>query len=266
VGMDAFVRCRCWEDRKTKPCPYPSLTRLSAEDNRLELDLPWEGNETEHSKFDAWIENACEHERMRLAWERISNWSGYRLFQTALQSSGDYFAFLLQALPNSNGGLTSSIDAKRCLVFLEEFANQAEFGKQVILVNAASNERLFEYIERYQGIFLMSGSHGYDGGVDPQGFFLRSRVAPNLELFRSMRFEQKRLADEVFELRALDGAGTYKLHSAIGGKTIESVVHYPEHLAVVSQSDHPKNYDYIVTPLRTVFNASVATGNPVSWC
>jgi hypothetical protein len=264
MGMDAFVRCRCWEEGKAGHCPFPELARISSEDNRLEFDRPWEGHEQEHATFDTWMNNACDHPGMEIARERISNWGGYRLFQAALRTGGERFAALLEALPNGNGGLTSSIDAKRCLASLEAFATQGEFGKQVLLVNAETNERHFEYIESYQGIFLMS--QGYDAGVDPQGFFLRSRSTPNSELFRSMRFEQKRLAGKGVELRALDGASTYELPSAICEKTVAGVVFFPERLAVVSQSDHPKNYEYIVKPLREVFAASIASGNPVTWC
>jgi hypothetical protein len=268
MGLDAAVRCRCWEEGKTTPCPFPERVRLGTDMDLLELDLPWDGNEEMHRQFDSWRRQCCAHENMWLVIEYISNWSGVRAFQQALRSAGEArFSTLLGQIPDINGGRTKSEIANLCLAELEAFSALGAFGSQVWLVDAETGSRIHNYIEAYDGVFILCGKgQPLCIGVDRNGCFVRR---PNgEELFRSMKFEQIKLGDDNFEFRDQSTAKRIACRAGIRGVSNPSDVadpYYPRNLAVVESSDHADEYHYIVQPLRVVFQASVQSGHPVSW-
>src|SRR5512145_1931700 len=106
MGLDAFVQCNCYQQGKTKPFPRPDLEKylIFDADGQLMLDLDDEHEEAHHLFYE-WQEDACEHSGMKVVFERISNWSGYRAFQEALSKLGwHHFPVLEAELPALNGG------------------------------------------------------------------------------------------------------------------------------------------------------------------
>ena len=87
MGLDAFVRCRCWEEGLPPVRPVPRGSIVVTEDG-LELNLPHEGNEELCYRFDAWVHQGCWHEGMEYAGEHIGNWSSCQQFQWALGVAG----------------------------------------------------------------------------------------------------------------------------------------------------------------------------------
>ena len=75
MGLDAFVRCRCWEEGRTSPPPMPVV--LDEDDGVLAPDVAGEVATDDWLKVDGWVATACAHEDMHATWERISNWAGY---------------------------------------------------------------------------------------------------------------------------------------------------------------------------------------------
>src|SRR5215510_15478041 len=105
MGLDAAVRCRCWEDGKTaQPVPFAEHVHIDS-DGRISLDLPWDNNEQKHLRFEKWSRSCCPHENMEQVWVHISNWGGYRLFQQQIRAFGlQHFPVLTEVLPEVNGG------------------------------------------------------------------------------------------------------------------------------------------------------------------
>lgn len=79
MGLDAFVSCNCYKEGKTSPFPLPELEqyfglfdggwhlKMPNRDYRIEIDL----------EIDRWmLDDACEHEFMKIASEHLANWSG----------------------------------------------------------------------------------------------------------------------------------------------------------------------------------------------
>ena len=172
MGLDAAVRCRCWEDNSVlSPPPYAEHVAVDDED-RLTLNLPWKENEEAHSAFDHWMETCCPHPEMRYVRERISNWSGVRQFQDQLKEFGiDQFPTLRDVLPAANGGLVPSDRSCTALAELDDFARR-RFGSKVVLFDVETGDVLHEYIAAYGGCFAFSPGN-WEGGVDPRGFFVR---------------------------------------------------------------------------------------------
>jgi len=267
MGLDAGVRCRCWDEGKTTPCPFPGRVRPGDDMDLLELDLPWQGNEKLHNQFERWRQQCCAHQGMWLVNERISNWGGVRDFQQALRSAGaTRFPTLLAQIPNLNGGRTPPASAQLCLPELDAFAAMGAFGSQIWLVDAETGSRLHNYVEAYDGVFIMIGSEGMDVGVDHLGFFVRR--PDGQELFRSSRFEQIQRGNQEFEFR--DCASSRRITCSVGVEDMTSTQEanrpiYPRLLEVTTTANHSDEYRLIVERLRSVFAASVETKNPVSW-
>ena len=129
---------------------------------------------------------------MEIASEYVSNWGGYRSFQQALEVAGwKHFPTLKIELPESNGGITRARDAAKMLRELRVFAEEADLGSKVVLVDEDSGEEIQEYIAAYAGVFLF-GASGVDIGVDEKGVFIRRRSKGTVkEVFRSNRFERR---------------------------------------------------------------------------
>jgi hypothetical protein len=250
MGLDAGVRCRCWEEGKTTPCPFPEHVLRSDDMDMLELDLPWEGNEEMHRQFEIWRRQCCAHEDMWLAIEYISNWSGVRAFQHALRSAGGArFSTLLAQIPDLNGGRTQPEIAMLCLAELEVFSALGAFGSQVWLFDAETGSRIHNYIEAYEGVFILCGKgEPYRIGLDHNGCFVRRPSEE--ELFRSMKFEQINLGGDNFEFRDHSTLKRIVCRAGISSMTNPANInnpYYPRTLVVEESSDHAHEYHYIIT-------------------
>jgi hypothetical protein len=281
MGLDASVRCRCWEDGRVRtPPPFAEHVRTDAA-GYLRLDLPWAGHQDKHRAFDEWRQTCCAHEDMDYACEWVADWGSYRQFQAKLAEFGwPQFPTLGRVLPQNNDGTVSPEDSATALAELDDFARR-DFGKKVVLVDAGDGEALHAYVPQYEGVFLWDPA-GWEAGVDPQGFFVRRRHRGWLkwlgtrEVFRSRRFTQERLGERSFLLRDERSGAEFLSTVSVsrpapwpdgrwhdeGGRYNSS---HPARLAVESRRSGPDEFDYILRPLRVVFRAAVETGNPVRW-
>ncbi|GAA2605281.1 hypothetical protein SMC26_11100 [Actinomadura fulvescens] len=265
MGLDAFVRCRCWQDGIFNEPPFSrDLIAVDAE-GYLGLTVPYEGNEELDRAFYQWIEgDACPHADMELVSVRVSNWGGYRIFQEALRSAGcEHFPVLCAELPDGNGGSLPPDLARTALAELDFFRHRAELGEETRLVDEESGKTLATYVAGYEGVFTWDGSTRHQAGVDPRGFFVRGLEEPHEEEFRSLRFTQEQVGER--RVRFSDGERTVTL-TLSGPVRADSEGRYPRRLQVVSAPVTAADFAYILEPLEAVFRASIETGNPVQWC
>ena len=276
MGLDAYVRCRCWEDGLCNPPPslaprlrYDPVTaevdqvtpeNLSAEEV-LALDL----------EYDLWVmEGACTHESMCIAAEHISNWGGVREFQQALRSLGpNSYAALLREIPNRNGGSTKPADARLCLGELDRFCSTGSFGQVVELVDAGSGRVLHSRVGPYDGWLGTAGTTSISQRLSADGTFQveRGRAGvmqhdPDAEvLFRSEAFSQEKAPDGDFCFTDLSSGE--RVVFSLGVQDTSGL--YPTLLKVKQSQDTPDRYAYCVAPLRRVFQVAIDTGHPVLW-
>ena len=286
MGLDATVMCRCWLDGTTRtPPPHADHVGFD-EEGQLCLTLPEERRDA-HDAFYAWMEDCCPHPRMCLASEWISNWAGLRAFQAALARIGwQHFPTLQAELPAANGGMMPTEASARALGELARFAELVASVRSAFLVDSETGHELYDFIPQYEGIFIMSGSDQINLGFDVNGFFVRSRGAPPCELFRALRVGQILLEPERTEahergrvlLRNLDTGSEFESRVAVPGRSIpwpdgrmqddKGRVRsaYPRSFHVEQRALGIADFEQILGSLRRVFEASVATGNPVCWC
>ena len=178
MGLDASVRCRCWEDGLCSPPPSLAVRlRYDPETAKVSQVMP-EGLSLEevmtfHLEYELWMmEHACVHEDMRIASERISNWAGLREFQHALHIMGeDACANLQRQIPDFNGGLTGPADAQRCLVELEYFCSTTSFGETVELIAGDMGEVLHSRVAPYAGWLSTNSATGISCRLTADGTF-----------------------------------------------------------------------------------------------
>jgi hypothetical protein len=156
MGLDAFVSCRCWQDGVTTAPPVPQERIVCNEETRLDLSIPYDGNEDLYRDFDNWVDSgACGHEGMSQASVYVSNWTGYRLFQEALKAAmWRHFPTLRAYLPQINGGSLPARAAPRAPAELQRFTSQTRLGTYTYLVDEETGERLNDYVPAYQGVFI----------------------------------------------------------------------------------------------------------------
>lgn len=276
MGLDASVRCCCWEDGETTPPPRPELVRVD-EEGYLRLDLPRAGHRADHEAFDDWLRTCCPHADSRYADEIIANWTGYRLFQQKLGEAGwEYFPVLQSELPNVNGGLTDAAASAAALMELDYFESFASLGQTLVLADVATGQAVHERVDAYGGVFILGGGTGVDVGIDADGLFVTDR-SDGRELFRSMDFDQRPLGAEGAEFTDLATGRLFACPVRVtttrpwpDGRWQDDQGRWrsevPGRLRVEHRAVTADDFAYILRPLRVVFEASVATGNPVRWC
>jgi len=287
MGLDAYVHCDCYVSGKATPFPLPHLQDylIVADNGEVRLNLDPTAHKDDLDIFEEWKQTACEHPGMMI-WERISNWSGYRYFQQALEDIGwSHFPALEAELPEANAGLTDAMQAKRIIDELKTFRQLAKEQELPFLINTTTNEVVYNYVEAYQGVFLWSKAYWL--GVDHKGFFiakspdrerrreLGGRIDETDMLFRSMRFEQRFLDDEVDGMRRniqyydADTEDRFTCDIPISDLTKEGKaldIAQPQILHVETRTVNASEYDFIVDSLMSICKVAVMTGNPVNWC
>lgn len=267
MGLDAFVRCRCWEEALTSPPPLPADQIALDEEGFLHPTIPYDGNEQLHHAFYRWREDACAHDRMEAAWERIGSWHSYSLMLTALAHAGwQRFPTLEAELPSTNGGSMPAEAAARVLEELRSFTELADLGERTELLDTETGDVVRTYVPG-SPVFMWLGPQARIG-LDPAGFFIwDDTVDPPVEVFRAMAFTQRYAGGTGRDLRAEFSDAERRVvmrigYHLIGGEGSTG----PEHLEVVTRPAQSADFSPTVEALAAVCRAAVATGNPVIWC
>ena len=135
MGLDASVRCRCFEERKVKPGPVPVEDLYIDSDGYLASRKLDEARETYDGRrfearfyeldraFDAWLEQCCEHEDGECCTERVGNWAACGEFRYLVRKAEgeEHFPLLSHLLPDGNGGTYPVERAEATLKELECF-------------------------------------------------------------------------------------------------------------------------------------------------
>jgi hypothetical protein len=269
MALDAFVRCRCWEEGRTSPPPVPADQIAVDEDGILNPTIPYQGNEELHRAFSLWRRHdACAHEWMEAAWARIGSGGSYALFREALGHAGWHrFPVLKAELPVIFHGMMSAAAAARMLEELRRLTGVVALGERTELRDADTGDVVWTYIAAFDGVVLGLGMEAWLG-VDPAGFFIwNPRVDPPVEVFRAIAFTQRYAGGTGRDLRAEFDDGNRRVvlrvgHGLIGGHESTG----PARLEVVTRPARVADFANQVEALTTVCRAAVATGNPVIWC
>lgn len=203
--------------------------------------------------------------------EFIASWKGFQQFVDALHELGkEQFRMILEQLPDGDEGETAPEKATVMLRELETFIEQQANVQQAILVDSERGGDVSMGSNVLGGVLSMDRTTGYDLGFDEQGFFVRDRWELNRELFRAMRVEQNLIHPEshTVEYVDLDNGQTFQCNVPFG-KPIPSEEGVPrmmlQHFHIELRPTPPSRFAYIVTPLKSVLEASIESGDTISW-
>ena len=286
MGLDASVMCNCFKEGRTTDPPVPRYWLEIDKEGRLSLISERDSDDLYMKVFE-WEQKCCPHSGMHFAAEHISNWSGYRSFQEALETVGwELFPILRAELPTSNGGLMSPTAAATALEELKYFKNLDSVRSNAFLINTVTGESIFEHIAAYDGVFILDGKRGVEVGIGEFAFFIRSSRTKT-DLFRATHFRQAitnldHMESEGEPLQVefvnLGTGNRFECNTVVSGKAIpwsdgrlqndagKYRFEYPRELHVEIRKVRPVYFAYILESLTKVFRAAVETGNPVRWC
>jgi hypothetical protein len=176
MGVDAAVSCTCYQEGRIVS-PFPEHTRVD-EEGMLMLDLPMEGHEDEYDIFEEWLSNSpCGHPWLDFCQVRLSNWGGYRSFQSALEQTGwDHFPILRTYLPERNDGHLPTDAAGTALEELETFRRICSYMVPV-LVNAETGDLVKGHSYLIMGGYTPAGFH-YVVGIDEDSIYVGEQSDP----------------------------------------------------------------------------------------
>lgn len=292
MGLDAVVRCRCWEDGLCSEPPVPRDDVYIDEDGYISsrtLDKAWhELNYDEFIKrydsldrsFDEWCQHACVHEDMEICDERIGNWSGVGELNYLIERAGRRrpFPILSHMIPDGNGGQFPARLASAALEEFDVFVQVIAGFNKSWLVNVTSGEQP-----------TVAYPHEWKIEMDERESLASCKVVvPDRDGIRHefRRFRQEPLRDEEitgeteYERRKrrewgwgdwpvrlidLDTGDTAIIAASLdvdfAGKPAE--YRFEEHRAPYMSEDGTY---WRAEVLRRLLKASLETGNPIQWC
>ena len=157
MGLDAFVRCRCFEEGKLKPGPIP-FEDLYIDDEEFICSklLDQKRKELSSEQFEElygdlerdfvdWTYNACEHEDGEICSERVGNFCGLLSIDAVLSSDEgeSKYPLLNNMLPDGNGGLYPVEKAQPTLDELDRFIEEHAKIQGYQLIDEETHKVLF---------------------------------------------------------------------------------------------------------------------------
>lgn len=280
MGLDAFVRCRCFEDGRLNPGPIPFDDLFIDEDGYLwshTLDAAYEklGRQSFESEygdlereFEEWREHgACPHEDCQFCSEWVANISGWSILKGMFQAMGkDRAPTLFDMLPRYNGGSFPAAKAQQALEELSDFRKFAyEVGKEYH--NLISEEKGYVVAQiptdalgyRYPGKRSLRLEDGH----------LNVYEADKI-VFRSKRFEKKYHksvpGETMCKLIDLESGKEHVLLKGTKYVGFKTFLLKPDGIYHVNRSSDAEWAGWKADILERLLRASLETGNPIQWC
>jgi hypothetical protein len=270
MGYDAFVKCNCYRDGKISSRP-PFEKHIKEDEEGIWLDLEWKTHQSEHAEFDSWMRKGpCPHKDMEIASERLANISGMGAFRIVISELGEHrFPILFHHLPKSNGGSLPVEFTPKMRKELQSLKKEPSSEKRIVLLEKSTNQRVQSVNASYESPFAFDGQSNRVYSISHKGLkIVRSKkffgLESNKEIFLSSHFTQNKISDE-----------RYFLTDLISGKSCLSGINlYPDKEANDSSFEFEiklmtasisEEYDYIITPLLKLAEASLQSGNPIIW-
>lgn len=263
MGLDAYVVCNCVKEGKVKPPPFDiSLLEITDEG----IDILESVNDEIYELYQQWRENACEHEDFYYYQDRVFNVAGGNFFYGIIDRLGqDKFPLLISI----GEKLLSADQAEKALKELDIFESGASKLQGIFLVDTVSYVEYGRSLPGEDKWFLSSGGeHIYQ--LNDRGFCILDR--DHRELFHSVAFAQEVLSDEKEGWKHKHA----RFHDLEMGRIFESSyplsrktwgideLYYPKSLQVVKRNLKGSD-SRPARVLRSLFEASLQTGNPIIW-
>lgn len=280
MGLDASVRCRCFEEGKLKPGPIPTDDLYIDEEGYLssrKLDDAYKRYdyrrylaryELLEDEFREWEETCCEHEDGEYCVEWVSNWAGCAQFSSLVKEAGgeEEFPLLSRLLPDGNGGIYPADKAAPTLVELDRFLKVVTDVDQWVLRVLETDEKIWASTEgsAFTWMYGPSDEVGMNGGK----VFFAHEGMPFVE---TTHFKQipigapDHLGAQKMKIVCLDTGLETETFDSLGPEGAPKV----EREFYVTNEKAPFLFEGkygTAERIRNLLVASIETGNPIRWC
>lgn len=279
MGLDASVRCRCFEEGLLRPGPVPvedlyideegwlSSRTLDYARERLDRDEFKEQYGALEDAFNEWLLHPCAHEDGFCCDEWISNWSGVGHFEDLVEECGgrDRYPLLSGLLPHSNGGMYPAEKAAPTLAELDRFLEEVSGIREWVLEDAETHEEVWTSTAggSFTWMYGLVQRIGMRGGrvffMGPGGSFVETSH------FRQVpRGKPARDGSVEMDILCLDTSQHIWAFDSVGPESEPKT----EREFIVVQRDAPFLFEGKYGTgerIRHVLQASLETGNPILW-
>lgn len=280
MGLDATVRCRCFEEGKLKPGPIPYEDLYIDEEGYLSssmLDAAHEKYDYRRfqarygnleREFEEWSNNCCEHEFGDYCSERVGNIAGCAHFQSLVKESGGELAFplLSNLLPIGNEGIYPAEKAVETLAELDRFIAKINQIEEWVLCAEGSDEEIWTSTEgsSFTWMFGPFDRVGMNGG---KVFFCHYGHC----CIETTHFKQIPIGDpdnngyQKMAIECLDTGEHTMTFDSVGPPDSPK----EEREFYVTNKHAPFLYEgkyWTAERIRGLLEASIETGNPIRWC
>jgi hypothetical protein len=284
MSLYASVRCKCYEQGKCSPPPFPDDIYID-ENGYPALGLPENAATQPHFvQFREWLRTCCDHPNMHCAEIRIASGAGYYNFLTGLDVFGwKRLPTLRKTLPwpEKDFRPMRPEQAERALCELAGFREHADFGDNTFLVDSASGDVISEYKwDGYGSLHTVQTDPHHDTRIafNTRGIYIIQRP-PGTKRNRVM-FQAKRLEQRLLETTALEDQQRVEFVNRNTGRTFvcmtpirrafwgdDAKIHldYPHYLHVEKRRRDASYFDYALEPLTFILQTAIAVGQPVVW-
>lgn len=280
MGLDATVRCRCFEEGKLKPGPIPLDDVYIDEDGCLSSHkLDAAHRKYTYRQFDArygdlerafekWKGSCCEHENGEYCAEWVGNWSGCEEFRELVEQSGGEaeFPLLSNLLPYDNGGEYPAEKAAATLVELDRFIEMAGGIEAWTLCDDESGAEICTLTGEGSFVWKM----GPSDEVRMANGKLYFQHADN-QTVATTHFRQIPLGDpdehgcQRMRIVCLDTYATAEIPDSIGPQDADKTER--EFRVITKKAPSLREGEFWTAGrIRKLLVASVETGNPIRWC
>lgn len=270
MGLDAYVRCRCWSGERP---PEPEALRglIELENDVPTLSIEHTGNEALFLQLREYVAGFCPHDDMMRASERIGSWGYVSTFVAMLREMDAHkFSTLIHIFPDENDGEVGSEALPQLLSELDQLDNLGALGRRLLLVLEDSDTEICS--ADIDADCVIAVRLGEQQGLDSRCFYVKRGGAV---VFQSRHFEQllqwpAGANAPVAQFRAIDSTqicdGAIAIsHDSRADEKGDTVVDYGSRflirIAPYQRSDHRLTTE----SLRRLFQAALETGNPVRW-
>ena len=280
MGLDASVRCRCFEEHKLNPGPVPYEDLYIDDEGYLSSKTLDEARSRfDYRRFDArygeledafrdWLdEGACEHPYGDYHSDRVANWAGVCQFEDLVEECGgeEAFPLLSKMLPHANGGSYPVELVEPTLAELDRFIELVCGVKMWALCISGTDEIVWESTDSGGFIWIYTPSQriGMDGG---KVFF----AGPDDSFIETVHFRQEPTGipsgnnSQYMRIVCLDQDAETMVSGSIDseGHPNEACEFY------IKEVEAPFLYEgkyWTAERIRGLLLASLETGNPIRW-
>ncbi len=280
MGLDATVRCNCFEEGKLKPGPVPyEDLYIDAEGYLASRKLDEASRKYDHRRFQArygaleeafekWSRNCCEHSYGEYCDEWVSNWTGVREFCDLVEEVGGEkeFPLLSKLLPRANGGTYPAEKAQATLEELDRFINKVTTVDEWVLCAADSDEEIWSSTKGGSSTWMI-GPFDRAGMIGGKVFFAHAGLPPvETTYFRQVPIgDPDNNGNQRMKIMCLDTGEESQIFDSLGPEDEPKI----EREFYVTGKRAPFLFEGkygTAERIKILLKASLKTGNPIRWC